>query len=114
MERVDRVADSIVTCIDRPGGHSTMILFVVPRSGDLDDDLRATVIASLRKYASPRHVPDLIVQVPAIPYTLTGKKMEVPVRRVLCGAAPDAVASPASMRDPNALQWFEGYAANLK
>ena len=114
MEQIDGVADSIVTCIDKPGGRSVMILFVVLRSGELDDGLRRTIVSALRKFASPRHVPDLIEQVAAIPYTLTGKKMEVPVRRVLSGEAPDAVASPASMRDPKALQWFAGYASTLE
>jgi acetoacetyl-CoA synthetase len=114
MEQIDGVADSIVTCIDKPGGRSVMILFVVLRSGELDDGLRRTIVSALRKFASPRHVPDLIEQVAAIPYTLTGKKMEVPVRRVLSGEAPDAVASPASMRDPKALQWFADYASTLE
>lgn len=114
MEQIDGVADSIVTCIDKPGGRSVMILFVVLRSGELDDGLRRTIVSALRKFASPRHVPDLIEQVAAIPYTLTGKKMEVPVRRVLSGEAPDTVASPASMRDPKALQWFADYASTLE
>ena len=114
MEQIDGVADSIVTCVDKPGGRSVMILFVVLRSGELDDGLRRTIVSALRKFASPRHVPDLIEQVAAIPYTLTGKKMEVPVRRVLSGEAPDAVASPASMRDPKALQWFADYASTLE
>lgn len=114
MEQIDGVADSIVTCVDKPGGRSVMILFVVLRSGELDDGLCRTIVSALRKFASPRHVPDLIEQVAAIPYTLTGKKMEVPVRRVLSGEAPDAVASPASMRDPKALQWFAGYASTLE
>ena len=69
---------------------------------------------SVRREASPRHVPDTIVQVPDIPYTITGKKMEIPVRKILMGAKPEAVASRDAVRDANALDWFARYAATAE
>ena len=77
----------------------------------LDDDLRAAIVRALRTELSPRHVPDAIHAVPAVPRTLSGKKLEVPVKRILGGAAADAVASRSSLADPTALDWFEEYAA---
>src|SRR3546814_4999375 len=84
-----------------------MPLFVIPKSGvALDDGLQARIRDALRTQGSPRHVPDAIIAVEAIPYTLTGKKMEVPVRKLLLGAAIDAVASRDAMANPAALDWF--------
>jgi acetoacetyl-CoA synthetase len=65
----------------------------------------------LRSEGSPRHVPDTIIAVDAIPYTLTGKKMEIPVRRLLAGARPAEVASRDAMMDPSALDYYIAYAA---
>ena len=68
--------------------------------------------AALRTELSPRHVPDAILAVPAVPRTLSGKKLEVPVKRILGGAAADTVASRSSLADPTALDWFEEFAAS--
>jgi acetoacetyl-CoA synthetase len=72
----------------------------------LDDDLRESIARDLRSQLSPRHVPDIIRAVPAIPRTLTGKKLEAPVKRLLRGAAADEVASRESLLDPTALDTF--------
>jgi len=66
----------------------------------------------LRRYYSPRHVPDKIYQVQEIPYTLTGKKLEVPIRRILMGADPDKAANRAALINPAALDYFIDYAKN--
>jgi acetoacetyl-CoA synthetase len=76
----------------------------------LDDALRTAIVRGLRSDLSPRHVPDAILEVPAVPRTLSGKKLEVPVKRILGGAAADAVASRSSLADPTALDWYEEYA----
>ena len=68
---------------DDQGGPGELVLFVV---ADLDDDLRGRIAGALRSELSPRHVPDTIAAVPAIPRTLTGKKLEAPVKRILRGA----------------------------
>jgi acetoacetyl-CoA synthetase len=113
VEQLDEVADSLVVCLEGPDGAFYMPLFVRPASGVVfDDGLRDRIVAKLRADCSPRHLPDEIHAVEAIPYTLTGKKMEVPVRRVLAGMPPAAVASREAMMDPAALDWYVRFAAN--
>ncbi|MEU8132292.1 acetoacetate--CoA ligase [Streptodolium elevatio] len=102
VEKVPRVLDSLVVGVERPDGTYWMPLFVVV-DGGLDDDLRAEVVERLRRDASPRHVPDEILAVDAIPRTRTGKKLEVPVKRILLGAEPDAAVSRDAVDDPEAL-----------
>ena len=112
MDRLEAIADSLIVCLERDGGGFYMPLFVKLAAGaTLGDDLRARIVATLRDDCSPRHVPDEIHAVDIIPYTLTGKKMEIPVRRILAGAAPERVASRDAMLDPSALDWFGRFAA---
>ena len=108
VEELPEVSDSLVVHLeDASGGAGELILFVVPADGiEVDDELRGTVAKALRAQLSPRHVPDTVIGVPAIPYTLTGKKLEAPVKRMLRGASPDDVASRDSLRDPSALDAF--------
>jgi len=111
VEALDDVADSLVVCLELPGGDFYMPLFVRAAPGaTVDDALRARIVAKLRADCSPRHVPDEIIGVDAIPYTLTGKKMEVPVRRILAGMAPEKVASRDAMMQPEALDWYVRFA----
>ncbi|HEX2075614.1 MAG TPA: acetoacetate--CoA ligase, partial [Geodermatophilus sp.] len=105
------VVTSLVVNLDLPGGGFFMPLFVVLAPGAvLDDELQARLRRTLREEYTPRHVPDRIVAVRAIPLTRSGKKMEVPVRRLLLGADPAAVADPNAMADPSALAEFVEYA----
>jgi acetoacetyl-CoA synthetase len=107
VEAVDGVADALVVNLDLPGGRFLMPLFVVLHSGlSLDESLEQEIRDRLRRDYTPRHVPDRIIQVPAIPRTLTGKKMEVPVRRILLGEPPDAVADRNAMANPESLDAF--------
>ena len=103
------MADSLVVHLeDAGGGPGELLLFVVLRDGAaLDDGLRARIKAALRDGLSPRHVPDAILAVPAIPRTLSGKKLEVPVKRILAGMPPDAAASKDALADPRSLEPFE-------
>jgi len=111
VEALDDVADSLVVCLELPGGEFYMPLFVRAAAGvAVDDALRARIVAKLRTDCSPRHVPDEIIGVDAIPYTLTGKKMEVPVRRILAGMPPEKVASRDAMMQPEALDWYVRFA----
>jgi acetoacetyl-CoA synthetase len=96
--------------LDLPDGGFFMPLFVklapdAPRRGARDEDCD-----TLRREYTPRHVPDKRDQVPAIPYSLTGKKMEVPVRRILMGVAPEKAANRSAVADPGALDFFIDYA----
>jgi acetoacetyl-CoA synthetase len=106
------VLDSLVVHLeDREGGAGELVLFVVLREGaELDDDLRTRIAGVLRRELSPRHVPDTVEAVPAIPRTLTGKKLELPVKRMLLGTDPARVASRDALADPGALDAFATYA----
>jgi acetoacetyl-CoA synthetase len=112
LQDLPEVTDSVVVHLeDSSGGVGELILFVVPRQGvALDASLRERLAGQIRSALSPRHVPDRIVAVPAIPYSRTGKKLEVPVKKILRGAPPDAVASPGALVDPSALDAFVAYA----
>jgi acetoacetyl-CoA synthetase len=84
-----------------------MPLFVVLAAGaELDDVLRDRIRDAIRTGASPRHVPDEILEVPAIPHTRTGKKLEVPVKRLLQGAPAEGVVNPATVDTPELLDLF--------
>jgi acetoacetyl-CoA synthetase len=109
VEGLPEVADSLVVHLeDAAGGPGELLLFVVPRPGiELDDSVRRRIGAVLREELSPRHVPDSIVAVSAVPRTLSGKKLEVPVKRILLGASPEAAASKDALADPRALAPFE-------
>jgi acetoacetyl-CoA synthetase len=113
LDDIPGIADSIVVHLeDETGGPGQLLLFVVLAEGaTLDDGLRSTIGTSLRRELSPRHVPDAIVAVPAIPRTLTGKKLEAPVKRVLAGAPPEKVASLDALLDPAAFDAFVAFAA---
>jgi acetoacetyl-CoA synthetase len=108
VEGIDEVSDSLVVHLeDDGGGPGDLLLFVVPLPATkLDAELRKRIADELRSELSPRHVPDAIIEVRAIPRTLSGKKLEVPVKRILLGARPDAAASPESLADPTALDAF--------
>ncbi|HEY1515995.1 MAG TPA: acetoacetate--CoA ligase [Solirubrobacteraceae bacterium] len=113
VEDVPEVIDALVVHLEDPGGGAgELLLFVVPAAdASLDDDLRAKIATALRSELSPRHVPDTIVSVPAIPRTLTGKKLEAPVKRILRGESSERVASRDSLADPAALDAFVALAA---
>lgn len=105
VEELPEIVDSLVVHLEDPdGGPGDLVLFVVPRDGRaLDDALRRRVVDALRTNLSPRHVPDSVVGVAAVPRSRTGKKLELPVKRILQGADPDTVASRDALADPDAL-----------
>ena len=108
---VPEIEDSLIVNLDLPAGKFFMPLFVKLRDGlHLDEPLKERIRACMRNDYSPRHVPDAIYAVPVIPYTLTGKKMEVPVRRILLGQPAEKVANPSAMSTREALDYFVDYA----
>jgi acetoacetyl-CoA synthetase len=113
VEELPEVADSLVVHReDDEGGAGELILFVaLAGEGELDDELRRRIAGALRAELSPRHVPDAIVGVPAVPRTMTGKKLEAPVKRILLGARAEEVASADALLDPTAIEAFVAYAA---
>jgi acetoacetyl-CoA synthetase len=116
VEELPEVLDALVVHLEDPGGGAgELLLFVVPADGvTVDDALRARIAGQLRTELSPRHVPDRILAVRAIPRTLTGKKLEAPVKRILRGEAPEQVASRGSLAQPDALDAFVSLATELQ
>ena len=89
-------------------GMGELLLFVVPAEGvEVDDGLKARIAGELRRSLSPRHVPVAIHGVPGIPRTLSGKKLEVPVKRILTGTPTDVAASRGALANPDSLEAFE-------
>jgi acetoacetyl-CoA synthetase len=113
VEALPEVREALVVHLEDPeGGAGELLLFVVQAEGTaLDDDLRERIAGALRSALSPRHVPDRIIAVPDIPHTLTGKKLEVPVKRILRGQSPEETASRDSLANPQALDVFAELAA---
>jgi acetoacetyl-CoA synthetase len=113
---VTEVTDSLVVHLEDPeGGLGALILFVALAPGvQLDSELEARIRGELRVRFSPRHVPDRVVAIPEIPYNLTGKKLEVPVKRLLLGVDRTAVVSDGALRNPSALDAIERFAAELR
>ena len=114
VESVEEVQDSLVVDLHKPSGESFMPLFVVLEgSAGLDDELKKKIKGSIRERTSPRHVPNEIFAVPDIPRTLNGKKLEVPVKKILSGTAPDEAASRDSLSNPESLDRFAELAQKI-
>ncbi|HEY4456844.1 MAG TPA: acetoacetate--CoA ligase [Pseudonocardiaceae bacterium] len=112
VEQLPEITEALVIGAEQSDGGYWMPLFVVLAAGaTLDHALAARITSVIRAEASPRHVPDDIVAVPSIPHTRTGKKLEIPVKRILQGAPPDSVADHRAVDSPAALTWFSGYHA---
>jgi acetoacetyl-CoA synthetase len=108
---IPEVLDALVLDLPRPGTSGWISLFVVLREGtELDDAITADIKRQLREDCSPRHLPDDVRQVAEVPRTLSGKLLEVPVKRILLGADPAKAASRESLANPTALDYFVGLA----
>ena len=111
VEALPEVLDSLVVDLEYLGRASYMPLFVVLRSGlVLDDGLRARINDAIRASLSPRFLPDEIVQVAEVPRTLSGKKQELPVKKLLLGQPMDKVVNPDAMANPGCLAWYVDFA----
>jgi acetoacetyl-CoA synthetase len=109
LEELDEVVDSLVVHLET---EDELILFVVLRDGlELDDAMRKRIAGALRDALSPRHVPDTIVALPVIPQTLTGKKLELPVKRILTGVPAAEVVSPDALVNPASIEPVVAYAS---
>ncbi|WNI19330.1 acetoacetate--CoA ligase [Actinacidiphila sp. ITFR-21] len=112
VERLPEIRESLVIGVEEPDGGYWMPLFVRLADGaELDDALRDRVRAAIRGELSPRHVPDEIIAAPGIPHTLTGKRIEVPVKRLFQGAGLDSTVNPGSVDDLTVLRFYERLAA---
>ncbi len=109
---LEEVVDALVVDVPRPGTEGWMPLFVVLRDGvELGPETSAEIARQVRRLCSPRHVPDEILQIAEVPRTLSGKLLEVPVKRILTGTDPATAVSRDSLANPRALDHFVEMAA---
>jgi acetoacetyl-CoA synthetase len=114
VEEMPEVLDSLVVDLEMLGRPSYMPLFVVPAEGIvLDDALKTRIKEKIRQSLSARLVPDEIFAIPEVPRTLNGKKLEVPVKKILLGVPPEKAANPDSMSNPESIVFFVELAAKL-
>jgi len=111
---IDDVTDALVVDVPRPGTEGWMPLFVVLREGaELDDELTAEIARRIRERCSPRHVPNEVFQIDEVPRTLSGKVLEIPVKRILMGTSAEKAASRDSLANPDSLDYFVDLAGRL-
>lgn len=115
VEALPEVKDSLALDVDRPGKASFLTLFVVLQPGyALDDELIARIKTSVRQNLSPRHVPDTILAAPDIPRTLSGKKLEIPIKKMFLGVPMEQAANLDAMSNPQVLHYFADLAARIR
>ncbi|MEU1405634.1 acetoacetate--CoA ligase [Streptomyces sp. NPDC005728] len=115
VEHLSEITEALVIGAEEPDGGYWMPLFVVPAAGvTLNDALREKIRDAIGTGASPRHVPDEILEVPGIPHTMTGKKLEVPVKRLLQGASVEQVVNPAAVDAPDLIDYYAGLGAERR
>jgi len=111
---IDAVVDALVVDLPRPGTDGWMPLFIVLREGaELDEELPREIARRVREQCSPRHVPDEVFEIDEVPRTLSGKALEVPVKRILMGTPPEKAASRDSLANPRSLDYFVAMASRL-
>lgn len=114
VDKVNEIKDSLIVCIEKDKGEFYMPLFVVMNKEQaLDDVIRKKINDAIRADYSPRHVPDEIIAVPDIPYTISGKKTETPVKKVLMGKDPAKVVNAGALRNPGAMEFFVQFYAQI-
>ena len=114
LDDVPGISDSLIVGIEMPGGDYYMPLFVMLyKDHVLDDALKKKINSTIRQKFSPRHVPDEILEIPDIPYTLSGKKMETPVKRFLQGAPLEKAVNLGSLRNPDSFDYFKNHRESL-
>ena len=115
VERLPEIVDCLVIDMEALGQESYMPMFVVLKEGaTLDDTLEARIRNQIRQDISPRHVPNEIFAIQQVPRTLSGKKMEVPIRKILMGFAPEEAANLDAMRNPESIQFFVDLAQRMQ
>ncbi len=112
LETMPEITETLVIGLELPDDGYWLGLFVVPAPGhSLDDDLKAKIVTTLKTRLTARHVPDEIVEAPAVPHTLTGKRLEVPIKKLLNGTPLEKAANIAAVDNPDAVRWYADFAA---
>ena len=106
VDKVEEVQDSLAVDVQKDGDEHISLFVVLKEGAELDEDLKDRIKKSIGDTTSPRHVPDEVLSVPDVPYTLNGKKLEVPVKKILSGTPPEEAASKDSLRNPDSLDTF--------
>ncbi len=107
VDKVSEVKDSLVICIEKAGGEFWMPLFVVMKDNvPLTPEVKKKIAQTIRQEFTPRHVPDDIIAVPDVPYTISGKKTEMPVKKILAGKKPEDVLASGSLKNPESMTFF--------
>ncbi len=115
IDRFPQIKDSLIVNLELSGGNHLMPLFVVMNEGHtLKESLEEEINKSLKSAYTPRHIPDRIISVDDIPYTISGKKMEAPVKKILLGIDKDKAANLGAMRNPESLDFFISFAESIR
>lgn len=115
LDQIGALKDALIISLELSGGRYYMPLFVVLNNGiNLDDQLKQKIRQQLKNDYSPRHVPDEILVVPDLPYTISGKKLETPVKRLLMGVPPEKAVNLGSLRNPDALDYFLAFRQKIE
>ena len=115
LDSLEEISDSMVLNLEKESGDDIMPLFVLMSEAyDLTPELEKKIVETLKTKCSPRHIPDLIIRVDDIPYTLSGKKMEVPVKKILLGMDSDKSMNKDAVRNPDSIEWFKSFAVGFR
>ena len=115
LDKMPEIEDSIIICVDKEKGEFYMPLFVVPgKHKTLDNALKTAIKNKIRNECSPRHVPDDIIQITEVPYTISGKKTEAPVKKILMGQDISGSLNKDALKNPKVLDFFIEFAGRLK
>ena len=114
INKINSIEDSLIVNLELEGGRHYMPLFVKMKTGfELSEDIKTQINNQLKKEYSPRHVPDNIIEVPDIPYTISGKKMEAPIKKILLKMAIEKSVNRDSMKNPESVDFFIAYAKTI-
>ena len=107
VERLAEVLDSMVIELEQGSGESRLVMFIVLREGvALDEVMRGRLASAIRASLSPRFIPDEIIHAPGIPRTLSGKKQELPIKRLFQGRPIEKIINREAMANPEVLEWY--------
>jgi len=115
IDKIPEVKDSLILCLEQSGGEFYMPLFVVmDKEISLDKEMISKIKTVIRNENTPRHVPDEIIEINEIPYTISGKKVETPVKKILMGTPKEEIINPDSLKNPESLDFFTELSKKIK